>query len=387
MPRPANLHRCTAPASPPSLLRRSNPLPTRLLPTATSIMATILASVSVLACGTEGPDRPDTGTDAGGASAAVDRLTGSYVGQTPPGGTAEIFAPGVVTTGVYTRDVAMMPDGSELYFGVLLGPVTAIAVTRQGPDGVWSEPEVASFSRDSRFFNLEPAISPGGNRLMFLSTRVEGRDPEPDELRVWTNEDIWVVDRVGEGWGEPYNLGPPVNTEDSEFFPSLTRDGTLYFTRGIGDGEQSHIYRSRLVSGEYQEPERLGPEVNSTDNQFNAFIAPDESYLILCTGDRDDSLGGTDYYVVFRSEDDRWSGPINLGAAVNTPGSGEFSPYVSPDGRYLFFMSTRLGARERIPSTLDWAYIQSYRNQPEIGNAGIYWIDASFIEALRPDGF
>jgi hypothetical protein len=344
----------------------------------------LLTSMSVLACG---PDGSGTGRNAGAASTDGARLTGPYVGQAPPGDTAEIFAPGVVTTGVYTRDVAIMPDGSELYFGVLLGPVTAIAVTRQGPDGGWSKPEVASFSRDSRFFNLEPAISPDGSRLMFLSTRVDGREPDPGEMRAWANEDIWVVDRAGDDWSEPYNLGPPVNTEDSEFFPSMTRDGTLYFTRGTEGGEESHIYRSRLVDGQYQEPERLGPEVNSTANQFNAFIAPDESYLILCTGDRDDSLGGTDYYVVFRSDEDRWSGPINLGTAVNTPGSGEFSPYVSPDGRYLFFMSTRLGAREKIPHTLDWDYIQGYRNQPEIGNAGIYWIDASFIEALRPSGF
>ncbi|HSG08656.1 MAG TPA: hypothetical protein VLA36_09865 [Longimicrobiales bacterium] len=324
-----------------------------------------------------------------GACAAQDGpgLVGDYVGQPLPGDTAELFAPGLVTTGVYTRDVAMMPDGSALYFGVLLGPVAAIVETHRGPDGVWTEPEVAPFSTDSRFFNLEPAIAPDGSRFMFLSTRVEGRSPEPDELRAWSNEDIWVMDREGDRWGEPYNLGAPVNTDQAEFFPSLTRDGTLYFTRGSGDGEESYIYRSRLEGGRYQEPERLGPEVNSTPNQFNAFIAPDEGYLIVCTGDREDSVGGTDYYVVFRSPDDRWSEPINLGDRVNTPGDGEFSPFVSPDGRYFFFMSTRLGARDRIPDTLTWKYIREYRMMPEIGNAGIYWMDASFIERLRPAGF
>jgi hypothetical protein len=314
-------------------------------------------------------------------------LTGDYVGQVPPGESATLFAPGIVSTGIYTRDVAMMPDGSELYFGVLLGPVAAIVETHRGPDGVWTAPEVASFSTDSRFFNLEPAISPDGSRFMFLSTRVEGREPEPDELRAWVNQDIWVMDREGDGWGEPYNLGPPVNTGDSEFFPSMTRDGTLYFTRAPADGQGSYIYRSRMVGGVYQEPERLGPEVNSTSNQFNAFIAPDESYLILCTGDREDTLGGTDYYVAFRNADDEWSDPINMGPVVNTEGAGEFSPYVSPDGRYFFFMATRMGARERIPPILTWDYIRSYRMLPEIGNAGIYWVDASFINELRPEGF
>jgi len=312
-------------------------------------------------------------------------LTGDYLGQALPGNTPELFAPGIVTTGMYTRDVAMTPDGSELYFGVLLGTVTAIVETHRGPDGAWTEPEVAPFSRDSRFFNLEPHISPDGGKFLFLSTRVE--DPGPDDLRNWSNQDIWVMDRVGDGWGDPYNLGAPVNSEESEFFPSMTLDGTLYFTRGINGGQESYIYRSRLVDGRYQEPDRLGPGVNSTSNQFNAFIAPDESYLILCTGDRDDTFGGTDYYVTFRSSDDRWSGPINMGEAVNTPMTAEFSPYVSPDGRYFFFMSTRRFPLESLPDTLTWDYLRQFRHMPETGNAGIYWMDASFIEELRPEGF
>jgi hypothetical protein len=344
-----------------------------------------LFAIGLFGCGPQGGGNAAGGDAESGEGRPA--LTGEYVGQTPPGDTPELFAPGLITTGAYTRDVAMTPDGSELYFGVLLGPVAAIIETHRGPNGVWSEPEVAPFSTDSRFFHLEPAISPDGSRFMFLSTRVEGREPEAEELRTWSNQDIWVMDREGDHWGEPYNLGAPVNTEGSEFFPSMTRDGTLYFTRGSDGGEESTIFRSRLVEGQYQEPERLGPEVNSTPVQFNAFIAPDESYLIVSTGNREDTFGGTDYFVVFRSEDDRWSEPINMGEGVNTPGDGEFSPYVSPDGRYFFFMSIRPGAQDRIPPTLTWEYIMEYRMMPEIGNAGIYWVDAGFIEALRPEGF
>jgi Tol biopolymer transport system component len=314
-------------------------------------------------------------------------LAGDYLGQTPPGATPELFAPGIVTTGMYTRDLTMTPDGSEIYFGVFQPGITAIIQVVRGEDGVWGEPEVAPFSTDSRFFNIEPAISPDGSRFMFLSTRVEGREPEEDEIRSWSTQDIWVMDREGDRWGEPYNLGPPVNTEDSEFFPSMTTDGTLYFTRAPVGGEESFIYRSALVDGVYQEPERLGPQVNSAVGQFNAFIAPDESYLILCTGGREDTLGDVDYYVTFRSEDDRWSEPINLGEVVNTQGGQEVSPYVSPDGRYFFFMSLRALERERLPDTLSWDYLSRFRMLPEVGNPGIYWMDASFIEELRPEGF
>jgi hypothetical protein len=311
-------------------------------------------------------------------------VSGPYLGQPLPGDTAELFAPGIVSTGMYTRDIAMTPDGTEIYFGVLVGPFATIMETHIEGDR-WTVPEVAPFARDSRFNNLEPAISPDGQRFFFLSTRTaDGRTPEPDEIRTWANQDIWVMDRIDGGWSEPYNPGPPINTEQPEFFPSITRDGTVYFTREPGDDGASYIYRSRFVNGRYQEAERLGPEVNSTANQYNAFIAPDESFLIVCTPARDDGLGGTDYYVAFRNDDDTWSGPVNLGDAVNTPGTGEYSPSVSRDGRFFFFMSTRPGPADGIPDTLSRDYLLRFRAGPESGNPAIYWMNASFIETLRP---
>ena len=46
-------------------------------------------------------------------------LTGEYLGQTPPGDTPQLFAPGIVSTGMYARDIAMTPDGTELYYCVM----------------------------------------------------------------------------------------------------------------------------------------------------------------------------------------------------------------------------------------------------------------------------
>jgi hypothetical protein len=328
-----------------------------------------LAALTLAACAPEPPAFPV--------------ITGPYLGQAPPGDTARLFAPGIVSTGMYTRDLAMTPDGQEIYFGVLLGRFTTILETHV-EDGRWTEPEVARFARDARYFHLEPAIAPDGQRFFFLSTRLPaGREPGPEEIRTWTNQDIWVMDRGTDGWGEPYNLGPPVNADGAEFFPSVTREGTLYFTRGNADGSRSDIYRSRLADGRYREPEKLGPQVNSTASQFNAYIAPDERYLIVCTGGRPDSRGGTDYYVVFRNDDDTWSEPVNLGDAVNTAGDGEYSPYVSPDGKYFFFMSTKRRPEASLPDTLTRDFLLRYRAEPESGNAGIYWMNAEFIDRLR----
>jgi hypothetical protein len=311
-------------------------------------------------------------------------LTGPYLGQTPPGDTAVLFAPGIVSTGMYTRDVAMTPEGDEVYFGVLVGGLAVIMETKL-QNGRWTKPEVAPFSADSRYLNLEPHIAPDGLHFYFLSTRPpEGEEQTEEATRTWENQDIWVMDRHGDGWGEPYNLGPPVDTDAPEFFPSVTRDGTMYFTRGSDESQESYIYRSQLVDGAYSEPERLGPNVNSTISQYNAFIAPDESYLIVSTSLRNDGLGGADYFVVFRDANDNWSTPINMGDRVNSPRGAEFSPYVSPDGKYFFFMAARPRPPESIPALLTADFLRELHSGPQNGDVDIYWIDAGLIEALRP---
>ena len=143
---------------------------------------------------------------------------------------------------------------------------------------------------------------------------------------------------VDGGWGEPFDIGVPVNSDDDEFFPTVTRDGTLYFTRRMLKADRSAaVYRSRFVNGQYSEPEKLPDHVNSVKTLYNAFISPDESYLIACVPGKRGNIGAIDYYIAFRSVTDQWTELINMGEAVNTEGDRASSPYVSPDGKYFFF--------------------------------------------------
>ena len=332
----------------------------------------IFLSVFFLTCG-----RPVV-TAAGPEDFPV--LKGPYLGQKPPGPEPELFVPGIVSTGMFTRDVAMTPDGREIYFGVALGNYgwSTILVTRE-VNGRWTEPEVVLHLDDPGYLNFEPCISPDGKKFYFLSTR-----PDPSKNEKEGDQDIWAMDRLSDGWGQPTNLGAPVNTDQAEYFPSVTRDGTLYFTRAEKDGRTSFIYRARWKDGRFQEPEKLPPQVNSGTSQFNAFIAPDESYIIVPVFGRKDSLGGTDYYVVFRDADDIWSEPVNMGVKINTAGGAEFSPYVSPDGKYFFFMSSRFLPREKWPAKLTAKVLREVYSRPPNGNSAIYWVDARVIESLRP---
>ena len=305
------------------------------------------------------------------------KLTGPYLGQKLPGMTPEVFAPGIVSTGLNTRDIAITPDGKEIYFSVNVGSYTffTIMVTRER-NGAWSRPEVMKHMEDPRWINGEPCISADGKRFFFFSNR-------PDKGEEKGDEDIWVMERAGDSWGEPANLGMPVSSAAPEFFPSLTRDGTLYFTRREESGIE-HIFRSRLKDGKYQEPEKLPPQVNSGQTRYNAFVAPDESYIIVPVYGRKDSLGATDYYVSFRDPGDTWSEAVNLGDKINTPGGSEYSASVSPDGRYLFFMSSRIPPMEQWPKKLTAAWLRRLAAEPGNDNASIYWIDARVIDALRP---
>ena len=326
--------------------------------------------LAMAACAPTGPS--DEGTS------AFPELRGPYLGQKPPGMEPEVFAPGIVSTGLATRDVAMTPDGEELYFSVTVGGRTMIMVSRT-EDGVWREPEVAPFS--GRYLDIEPTISPDGQRFYFLSTRPQ---PGQEEKSGWVYQDIWVRDRQGDRWGEPYNLGPPVNSELPEYYPSVTTDGSMYFTRE-GEDRVSATYRSRLVEGVYAEPELLGPEVNCGSNRFNVYVSPDEAFVIVPAMGREDSLGGVDYYVVFRSGDDTWSEPINMGEAINQPEGREWSASLSPDGKYLFFMTSRAGGDAGLPFTArSIGDLLEISTRPGQGNSDIWWVSADIIEQLRP---
>jgi len=310
-------------------------------------------------------------------------LTGPYLGQAPPGGEPALFAPGVVSTGLYERDLAVTKDGAEILYGLVFGQHVTIMYTRIA-DGNWTEPEIAPFARDLAFYYFEPALAPDGSRLFFLCTRPPaGQEPKSG----WAYQNIWAVDRRADGsWGEPYDLGPPVNTDDEEYFPSITQDGTLYFTRLVKGEEKNRIYRARPSGAGFGAAEALSATVNGDWSIFNACIAPDESFLVACVTGKDDSVtkGRAHYYVFFRGADDAWSEGINLGERINPPGAQALSPSISSDGKYFFFASTKaIDIDVSAPDALSWQGIRDFYYRPQNGLADIYWVDASFIEGLR----
>jgi Tol biopolymer transport system component len=155
----------------------------------------------------------------------------------------------------------------------------------------------------------------------------------------------------------------------------------LYFSSDRSGGKGGYdIYRSRLVQGRYAEPENLGPSINSQYGEVDNYISPDESWLIFVST-RPDGLGNSDLYISY-NEGGSWTPAKNLGAPINSS-AREFCPMVSPDGRYLFFISTRSIVAKQRPSPLNYRDLRGLLASPGHGLGDIYQVD---IEAVHRAG-
>ncbi len=233
------------------------------------------------------------------------------------------------------RDLAIMD--SEAYFTVQspLAEVSVIMVSRKTRNK-WRKPNIANFS--GRFGDLEPFISTDGLRLYFASNR----PLSPDESEV-KDYDLWMVLRndPGSAWSEPVNLGSIVNTEHNEFYPSLTSAGALYFTSDRPDsrGKDNIFYSARDGKG-FSPPVSLSDSINTPGYEFNAFIAPDESYLIFSGYNREDGLGSGDLYISFKQADKSWTQAVNMGENINSK-QMDYCPFVDVENQTLYFTSRR----------------------------------------------
>lgn len=291
---------------------------------------------------------------------------------------AALFAPGVVNRGLPCRDLAIAPDGAEIWWCEQVGDARhSVLVVARRVRGAWQEPMVAPFSGDPRWRDLEPAFGHDGGTLFFASDRpASGDGPTAAPMAIWS------VRRNGDGWSEPSRLPDAVN-DGPTFFPSPTADGSLYVTRDL-EGGVSAIYRSRLVGGVYQPAELLPEQVNAGRTRFNACVDPQERFLIVPIFGLPDSRGGVDYYLVARDADDSWHDPVNLGDPVNSDARREWSATLSPDGGALFFMSDRpLPIADDAPR-LTRDRLRALHGTPGTGQSGIWWINTSAVAPLRP---
>jgi hypothetical protein len=276
-----------------------------------------------------------------------------------------------INTNLNERDFALSPDGMEIFY-TLQSPYDrfqTILYIRKGNNGKWSKPEIAPFANTYNF--LEPAFSPDGKKLFFSSNRPLTGDKAKDF-------DIWWVEKINGKWSEPQNVGGPVNTSADEFYPSITQSGNLYYTAAYKDAVgKEDIYLAAFVNGIYKTPIPLDTAINSKMYEFNAFVSPDEQFIIFTSYGRKDDKGGGDLYMSRRDAAGKWEPAKNL-AFLNSD-KLDFCPFVSFDKKKLFFTSDRNALKETNPLTYD-KLIKQYAGLLN-GGGNIWWI--SFDEVLQ----
>ena len=217
----------------------------------------------------------------------------------------------------------------ELYF-TKMGKSGSIIHKMDYVNGTFENLKAVAFPEGSPHSDIY--VNNEGNTMLFSSLM---KETESDTISDWN---IWSSKRKNGIWQSPTPFFDQ-NIEGNQFYPWLTNSGNLYFAITPHGSENSDLYVSEYKNGIYQSPKKLPTSINSKNLEGDAFVAPDESYLIFAGFDRDQNLGRSDLYISFNS-DSNWSSPIWLGKEINSEGY-DGSPFVSRDGKYLIFTSSR----------------------------------------------
>jgi hypothetical protein len=245
---------------------------------------------------------------------------------------------------------ALSPDGLTLLFvRGRPGEGADIFQSIRTPDG-WSEPEPVD-SINTVYDDLGPAFTSDGDGLYFYSDR-------PGSVGGY---DIWFVDRTGHGWGEPYVLGPNVNSVYNDYGPSISPDSSRFYFASNRPRDAEHvlpdssgrwpatvresfqnlpydIYSSKIndrgMSGAL-----LVEELSSAFSDGAPEVSPVNDFVYLAS-DRPGGEGGFDLYRS-RLVNGEFFPIEHLGDGVNTE-HNELDPTLGMGGFGLAFSSDRV---------------------------------------------
>ena len=237
---------------------------------------------------------------------------GPYLGQTPPGPIAEVFAPGLICRAGPRQGegfVSFSADGNTFCFG-RLGHVYITENTNQG----WTTPQrirIESIPRGA----WSPCLSSDANSIYYM------KQPKP-----WTYHRCL---RTSQGWSLPQELGPPFSLAFGGF--SVSADNSICFQSRKGG-----FWIASFVDKTWTQASKIPVEMGNLRGHSPG-IAPDKSFLVFYSVKPGAPLGTeTNLYLTLRRPDGSWTEPQNMGPRINSP-YFEFGARISPDKKYMFF--------------------------------------------------
>lgn len=263
------------------------------------------------------------------------QLTGAYFNKTLPSTTVTRFAPELFKTELHAPPI-FSSNGEEVYWSLMDNRGIQY---RKIENGVWTNTLLAPFNASE--FGDSPFLSNDGSKLLYMSTYNS------------TRENIWMWTKSNGIWGNPQMLGNEVNQNGAHWQASMADNQNLYF------GSQGDVYCSKFVNGNYTTAQKLGISINTTEAENyegSPFIARDESYLIF---DRAENRADANLFISIKQPDGSWglAVPIN---ELNSVGGHDMYANISPDGRFIMFLSSRTGIL--FPYWVNASIIDHYKN-------------------------
>lgn len=195
-----------------------------------------------------------------------------------------------ISTEYNVGTAGISPDGQKMliFMGSAADPGNIFVINKTGD--TWSKPALVTNTLNSKYLESTASITPDGKIIYFASDRLGGLG----------GMDIYKIEQQANGsWGQPVNLGAPINTKDNEDAPYIHPDKkTLFFT---SDGHNTmggrDIFFSKLVNNKWTKPENMGYPVNTTanDNYFTLIANGTRGYF---SSDRKGGFGAQDLYYV-----------------------------------------------------------------------------------------
>lgn len=264
-----------------------------------------------------------------------------YILSVKPGEHPVPFCPRIISTRESDEyGIGFSAQGDELFF-TRCNEQGAVIMHSQHNSYGWSKPQI--LEQVGQAEAMESCLSVNGKKLYFSQVN------QGSSL-------IYIANKAQQSWLSPQRL-TSTDLGKRQRSPSVAANGNLYFSGICNDTGQADIYVSEFRNRQYMPPRKLSKNINSQYNEGYVYVSPQENYLIF-DSNRPGSYGKTDLYISFRRINGTWSEAVNLGEKINTA-EAEWSPYMSPDGNYLFF------------------------SRSVNGQVDIYWVSSAIIERCK----